>query len=236
MNESVSENHAMPSSNMANSVIEGKVRARRDIREEVLCWMYENANGLVFPAHFVDPDLIAAEMGKPMEEVGPEIVQLANEGLFKAVHARRGAPFLNGIVNVGITALGTSRAEETVVPTETPRDVPVTSNLIVIGNMTGSSIVQSSRDSIARPSEVDAGKHLVELMRELAKKVELEEDDAADLNAQLDTAETQMRAKRPSSAIIAGALNLAKDILVAAGGASILAALKSQFPEAFGTE
>lgn len=106
-------------------------------------------------------------------------------------------------------------------------------NVVVFGNVTGSSIVANSRDVSIKHSQIEEATALLESMREVAVEAALQADERAELEAQLATAEAQLQARRPIPTIVSAALNIAKGILETAGAATAVAALKLKFPGLF---
>ncbi len=206
-----------------------EVKKDRALRDRALVWLYEQSDGKTYPAQRVRPDEVSIALGVSENKIQTALQHLAECGV---VNAKQSAAAY-GIAICGITTTGLAAAEDLISPVLVASDFPQAQNVIVFGSATGCHIVQGSEDVKISNSQLHDFDELAKNIRELIEQ-NLVGDDADIARINLETAETQMKSKRPMPTVIAAPLNMIMQILVQAGAASAVAILRTKFPEFFG--
>lgn len=98
-------------------------------------------------------------------------------------------------------------------------------HIVQAGSIVDSQIQQgttSSQQTMSDPELVEFAREIIGLVRELLGQLDLEPDDAADVEADLDSAEAQIKARRPNRAVLRASLGrIVEGTIAAAAGASL---------------
>jgi len=205
-----------------------QVAHQRALRETILRKLHGLSDAGLGDVYFTTRDIVSRIESATDSSVNAALNALELEGHCEVVTRSN-----DGDWGFRVTPAGIRRAENVILPETTPKDLPSPGSVIVFGNVSGSSIVANSVDVVIRQEQAQRTVEFIQALREAGAAVSMEQADRRDFDARLDNAEREVKAKRPMSQIIAASLNFARELLVQAGAATAVAALRSQFPEYF---
>ncbi len=218
--QALSERRRRPRARGAPAAGGSSLQEKRERRLQFMNQLYDLTDGSSEP--IVDMFDLGLKLGWDRSAVGSVAEYLEGEGLIKYMELGGG---------ISITHQGVVEVEEALGRPDRPTEhFPPAGNVIHIGSMVGSQIVQGSPEATVNSHIIDASVQgpALDLVRELRETVLpdliLEDDDRSELAVELQTAELQLALPKPKARRVQEALGRVAEILTTAsvvGGSTV---------------